>query len=287
MIHHAVEHLSMCLLASWVSGNVRGLFKSLTPSIRVPEGDRWHPSWAIWGDAANVWTRSQASDSVVKTYTFMPKAVKGGITQSRNGMLWGGYSRPQEAPEGKKCACWGRGKQTLFPPTPPSCPFQLMLPSLEPDPCSYPSKQQGSRRPISVVIQAQGRTGEVGNRSGGAKWSLQSMYRLSTTSTGFVVVTSWCFTYRDVSQASAWPISVWESHCFISTHFILDVDFLFILSRICLFETPSPRSFLIPLWGQAFKIQKMLSCLLYFLDVSLSSSLSFSILAPISDWWSI
>lgn len=110
------------------------------------ETDGTHPGpfeeMLIKGSFANVWTRSQASGSVVKTYTVMPKAVKGGITQSRNGILWGGHSRPQEAPEGKKCVCWGRGKQTLFPPTPPSSPFQLMLPSLEPDPCSYPSKQQ-------------------------------------------------------------------------------------------------------------------------------------------------
>lgn len=68
------------------------------------------------------------------------------------------------------------------------------------------------------------------------------MHHFSPRLTAFVVVISWCFPYTDVSPASVWPISVWESHCFRSTHFVFDVKSLFILSGICLLETPSPRS---------------------------------------------
>lgn len=50
MIHNAVEHLFTSLLTLQISSNMRNHFESLTESVRVPEGNRWHPSWAIWGD---------------------------------------------------------------------------------------------------------------------------------------------------------------------------------------------------------------------------------------------
>ena len=49
------------------------------------------------------------------------------------------------------------------------------------------------------------------------------------------------YTYRCFSSLCLAYFCV-RSHCFIGAYFIFDAKFLFILSRICLLEMPSPRS---------------------------------------------
>ena len=104
-----------------------------------------------------------ASDRVTSC-TFRPNGAKGGIAQGRNVTLCGGCGRPEAAPEGKRCVCWGEGEINSLP----SLSFLLSGPAsasiLRTQPQPHPSKQQGGREPVAVVTQAQGSGGRGGEQ---------------------------------------------------------------------------------------------------------------------------
>lgn len=159
------------------------------------------------GRFINVWAGPTASDRVTSC-TFRPNGAKGGIAQGRNVSLRGGCGRPEAAPEGKRCVCWGEGEINFLP----SFSFLLSGPAsasiLRTQPQPTPVSNRGAESLLLWSHRPRAVGGEVENRSGEVKWSLQSMRHFSTRLVAFVVVISQCFTHTGISLASAWPISV-------------------------------------------------------------------------------
>lgn len=75
---------------------------SVIESVRIPEGNKWHPSWKIWGDFDKRLIYKCVDRTPPQVTELLPLTLKGGVTRCRN--AWQ-IRRPQAAPEGKRCTC--------------------------------------------------------------------------------------------------------------------------------------------------------------------------------------
>lgn len=125
----------------------------------------------------------------------------------------------------------GLGRQTLFPLTSCRC-FH----------CLKPTESHGEQGAYCCAHTRPGQRGEewqtdLEGWNGKSLVWMPFLYLVE-----FVLVIYRYSTYTDISLASSWAISVWESHCRTCIHFIFGVSFSLHWVKICLPETFSPWS---------------------------------------------